>query len=159
MNNLMEYKGYHAKIEYSSEDETFIGHIVGINDVLSFDGENIEELKSSFHESIDEYLQMCKEIGKAPDKEFKGSFNVRISPELHKSAYFEASKQGISLNQYVERAISQSFSPRENTTCFIQIPQNFQFKKYDNDAMNNMSDFSGDQASIYEHEEVVSVER
>ena len=105
MGNLMEYKGYHAKIEYSDEDKTFFGRIIGVNDVLAFDGENISELRDMFKETIDDYLEMCEELGQLPDKEYKGSFNVRISPELHKQACLSAVAQGISLNQFVATAI------------------------------------------------------
>lgn len=62
-----------------------------------------------FHQSIDNYLELCKQIGKNPEKEFRGSFNVRISPELHRKAALEAEKQKITLNQYVLRAIEKSF--------------------------------------------------
>ncbi|MDY5775238.1 MAG: type II toxin-antitoxin system HicB family antitoxin [Lachnospiraceae bacterium] len=62
-----------------------------------------------FHQSIDNYLELCKQIGKKPEKEFRGSFNVRISPELHRKAALEAEKQKITLNQYVLRAIEKSF--------------------------------------------------
>lgn len=107
MGKLMEYKGYHAKIEYSDEDETFVGRVIGLADVIIFDGDSIVELTDSFHMALDEYLEFCKELGKEPDKEFKGSFNVRIEPELHKKAVIEAEKKDISLNQYVAEAIEQ----------------------------------------------------
>ena len=71
MSSLMEYKGYHAKIEFSAEDGTFVGNILGINDVIAFDGSNVTELTKMFHESVDDYLEMCAEIGKTPDKEYK----------------------------------------------------------------------------------------
>ena len=56
MSSLMEYKGYHAKIEFSAEDHVFIGRILGINDVIAFDGDNVIELENMFHESVDDYL-------------------------------------------------------------------------------------------------------
>ena len=105
MNNLMEYKGYHAKIEFSPEDDTFVGRVLGINDVLAFDGESKQELKEMFQECIDEYLAECAELGKEPDKEYKGTFNVRITPELHKQAVLESESRNISLNQFVQQAI------------------------------------------------------
>lgn len=105
MNSLMEYKGYHAAIEYSAEDHAMIGQIIGINDVLAFDAENVDELEAMFHETIDDYLEMCARTGKDPDKEYKGSFNIRIGSELHKKADFQAKAQHMSLNDYVKRAI------------------------------------------------------
>ena len=105
MNSLMEYKGYHAKIEYSAEDNALVGRIVGINDYIIFDGKNINELTKMFHQSIDEYLADCKASGKEPDKEYKGSFNVRLGTERHKQAMLMAEAEGITLNQLVCQAV------------------------------------------------------
>lgn len=108
MNNVMEYKGYHAKFEYESEDETFVGIVIGIADKLCFEGESVDELKEMFHQSIDNYLEMCEKYGKDPDKEFKGSFNVRIEPELHRAIALKAAMEGIKLNKYVTNALEES---------------------------------------------------
>ncbi|MCD8051793.1 MAG: type II toxin-antitoxin system HicB family antitoxin [Clostridiales bacterium] len=105
MSNVMQYKGYHGKIEFSSEDNLFIGSVVGVNDSLNFHGSTVEELRQSFHDCIDDYLEMCEALGRSPDKEYKGSFNVRVGPELHRQAAIAAEKTGISLNQYVQDAI------------------------------------------------------
>ena len=105
MNNMLEYNGYHAKVEYSSEDELFVGEVFGIRDRLAFAGASIEELKTSFRTTIDDYIEWCKDLGVEPDKEFKGSFNVRISPELHRLSAINAAKQGLSLNQFISSAL------------------------------------------------------
>lgn len=112
MKNLMEYKGYFAKIEFSADDEIFFGTIEGINDAISFEGASIEELKTAFGSAVEDYLDMCRRYGKEPQKRYKGSFNVRIDPGLHKKAAILAASKGTSLNQFVESAISdkiQSF--------------------------------------------------
>lgn len=105
MKNMMEYKGYFAHIEYSDEDNCFFGTIAGINDVISFEGDSIEELKKAFADAVEDYLGICNRQGKEPQKAYKGSFNVRIDPELHKRAALAASAGGISLNQLVEKAV------------------------------------------------------
>lgn len=105
MNGMMEYKGYRAKVEYSPEDDAFVGRVFGIADTLVFDGQSIEELQAMFHASIDDYLELCKEIGKAPDREYRGTFNVRVPAELHREAAVEAEARGISLNQFVTEAL------------------------------------------------------
>lgn len=110
MNSLMEYKGYHAKIEYSAEDEAFIGTVCWINDSIAFDGESIKELTQAFHDSIDDYLSFCKEIGKEPNKEFKGMFNVRMDSDLHRAATIAATQKGITLNQFVVDAVKSSLA-------------------------------------------------
>ncbi len=105
MKNLLEYNGYYAKIEYSDEDSCFFGTFVDINDSISFEGQNIKELKAAFVEAVEDYLDMCKRIGKEPEKSYKGSFNVRIDPELHKKAVLLAASKGVSLNSVIETAI------------------------------------------------------
>ena len=106
MNKPMEYKGYHAKIEYSDEDKTFVGRVLGVNDVLVFEGDTVQEITEMFHNSIDDYLAVCAEIGKSPEREYKGSFNVRLSPELHKQAFLAAENNNMTLNQFVANAVN-----------------------------------------------------
>ena len=103
----MEYKGYHAKFSYDNEDRFFVGKVFGINDSINFHGSSVEELERMFHQSIDNYLEMCKHFNKVPDKEYTGTFNVRISPGLHKDAAMMAMKQNITLNQLVNTAIEK----------------------------------------------------
>lgn len=105
MENMMEYKGYHAKVEYSAEDDAFVGKVFGIVDTLVFEGQSIEELQAMFHKSIDDYLQLCQELGKAPDREYRGSFNVRVPSELHRQAVLAAEAKDVSLNQLVTEAL------------------------------------------------------
>ena len=42
--SLMEYKGYHAKIEFDQEDQIFVGQVIGINDSIGFHGGSVAEL-------------------------------------------------------------------------------------------------------------------
>lgn len=107
MKNVLEYKGYHTKIEFDSEDFVLRGKIEGINDLVNFESEDINGIEREFHEAVDEYLEFCKEVGKEPDKEYKGTFNVRINPELHRKLAIVAMKNGDSLNASVEKAISE----------------------------------------------------
>lgn len=106
----MEYKGYHAGISYDDDDRLFIGTIIGIKDKVAFHGTSIHELEEHFHTSVDEYLSFCKEVGKNPDKEYRGTFNVRISPELHRKLAEKAAVSNASLNSEVENAIRQYVS-------------------------------------------------
>ena len=68
-----------------------------------------------FHAAVDDYLDFCKEVGKEPDREYSGSFNVRISSELHRKASFMAMEEGITLNRFVEEAIERHVSGRSQT--------------------------------------------
>lgn len=111
MANLLKYKGYHGSIAFSAEDNLLVGSVIGIRDSLNFHGSSIEEVTQSFHDSIDGYLEMCEALGRSPDKEYKGSFNVRISPDLHRQAALTAEEEGISLNQFIQQAIEDHLAP------------------------------------------------
>ena len=105
MNNCMEYRGYHAAISFDAEDNIFVGSVLGIMDSLNFHGENVAELTAVFHRCIDDYLDYCRELGKAPDKEYKGSLNIRLSPDLHRQAAIYAAGEGKTLNQFIGEAV------------------------------------------------------
>ena len=105
MKDLLIYKDFIGSVHFSTEDETFFGKIEGINDLVSFEGKTVSEIKKSFYQAVDDYIDLCKKINREPYKSFKGSFNVRINPELHKKAAIKAQILGISLNQLVQKAI------------------------------------------------------
>lgn len=107
MKDTLTYKGFIGSVHFSSEDTVFYGRIEQINDLVTFEGDNVEELVNSFHEAVDDYITLCKETGKKPLKSCKGSFNVRISPETHRKALEKATVLGVSLNQLVQRAIEK----------------------------------------------------
>lgn len=105
MKNMISYKDYIGTVNFSEEDMVFFGKVVGITDSISFEGDTVESLIEDFHEAVDEYLEFCKENGKEPQQQYKGSFNVRIAPELHRKASLDAMARNMSLNSYVEEAI------------------------------------------------------
>ena len=108
MNNTMEYKGYVGSVEFSEEDALFYGKVLGIRALISYEGTNAAELVADFHGAVDDYLEVCAQSGTEPEKAYKGSFNVRISPELHKQAVIAAMSHNMSLNSFVETSIQQS---------------------------------------------------
>src|SRR5688572_672243 len=106
MKDILEYKTYYATVHFNAEDEVFHGKIIGINDLVSFEGTTVPQLKKAFHEAVDDYLDLCKELGKEPEKAYKGSFNVRIPSELHRQAVQYATMKNMSLNDFVRQAIN-----------------------------------------------------
>ena len=106
-NNTLHYNGFYGSVEYSAADECFFGKLIGSTDLVTFEGSSVEELKHAFTDAVNDYLALCKQTGKEPQRSFKGSFNVRISPELHKNAAILANRKGISLNTLVEKAIQE----------------------------------------------------
>ena len=94
--------------ESSEEDKIFYGKVLGIRSLISYEGENATELIDDFHQAVDDYLELCKKSGQTPETAFKGSFNVRISPELHKKVFVYAMAHQISMNRYIEETLAKS---------------------------------------------------
>ena len=110
MKNLMEYKGYIGSVEFSQDDCLLYGKVQGIRSLISYEGKTAEELVNDFHGAIDDYLDLCTEEGKEPEKAYKGSFNVRISPELHQKMAIYTMEHDISLNSFVERSVEKELA-------------------------------------------------
>jgi predicted HicB family RNase H-like nuclease len=106
--NVMTYKGYMARVEFDAEDELFVGHLAGINDLIGFHAENVAALKAAFHEAVDDYLAACRSAGKAPEKPYSGRVMFRVDPEVHARAALAAQLSGKSLNQWAEEALGEA---------------------------------------------------
>ena len=107
MNNLMKYKEYLGSVNYNDEDEILYGKVEYIRSLISYEGQDVESLQASFHEAVDDYLELCQLKGIEPEKPFKGSFNIRPGSNLHRRAAYAAIEQGINLNQLVTEALEQ----------------------------------------------------
>jgi len=105
MSNLLSYKNYNGTVEYSKEDNCLFGKVIGMRSLLSYEGDSVRELEQDFQQVIDDYLADCKERDVEPEQPYKGTFNVRISPELHRNIAVYAIEHGKSLNAAVEEAI------------------------------------------------------
>lgn len=116
MENIIEYKGYFAKVEFSVRDQILYGKIEGIDDLITFQCESATAIEKEFQLAVDDYLIFCETVGKVPQKAYKGSFNVRVSPELHQKADILAKKSGRTLNQVVSDALSEYLEGKEKTT-------------------------------------------
>ncbi len=103
--NTLSYKGYVARVEFDGDDDLFVGHIAGINDLVGFHADNVEALKHAFHEAVDDYIDTCAKTGKSPEKPYSGRVMFRISPEVHARAALAAELAGVSLNQWAEKAL------------------------------------------------------
>ena len=106
MESNLQYKEYIGTADFSAEDDVFYGKVYGINDLVTYEGASVKELKKSFRNAVDDYLKTCANLNKEPNKTFKGSFNVRLTVDLHQKAAFTASKKSITLNEFVKKAIS-----------------------------------------------------
>ncbi|MBQ6016805.1 MAG: type II toxin-antitoxin system HicB family antitoxin [Clostridiales bacterium] len=119
-NDILEYKGYHARVEFDSVSLILHGKIEGINDLVTFESDSVSEIENEFHKAVDDYLAFCENIGQSPDKEYRGSFNIRITPELHKKLVELSFLQNESLNSTVEKAIDLYVQTEEMKMTMIK---------------------------------------
>lgn len=113
MKDVLKYKGFIGSVHFSTDDRVFFGKIEGIHDLVTFEGTTVEELENGFQSMVDEHINDCTIEGKMLKKSYKGSFNVRITPDLHRQAAQIASVEGITLNQLVQRAIQRELETGE----------------------------------------------
>ena len=111
MKNTMEYKGYTGSVEFSESDGVFFGKVLGIRSLISYEGTDASGLVSDFHEAIEDYLSQCEAEGITPEVAYKGSLNVRFKDsDIHRRAAIYAISKGISLNSFIEEAVSEKLT-------------------------------------------------
>lgn len=106
--NTLKYKGYIGSVAYSEPDKVFFGKIEGIEGLVNYEGESVQELTAAFHEAVDDYLIFCEEHDWKPQKSYTGAFNVRIAPDTHREIANLAAEAGISINAFVKRALAEA---------------------------------------------------
>ncbi|MGA2298752.1 MAG: type II toxin-antitoxin system HicB family antitoxin [FCB group bacterium] len=107
MKDIIKYKEFIVSAHYSDDDEIFFGKIEGIDDLVTYEGSTVTNLKKAFEEAVNDYIQLCEDTGKLPKKSYNGSFNVRIPPHLHKIVAEKAISYGIPLNKLVQQALEK----------------------------------------------------
>lgn len=120
MNELFKYKGYFGSAEISKDDECLYGELLFIEDTITYESTTVKELEKEFQLAVDDYLEMCKIVGKEPRKPFAGSFNIRIGAELHKSLSVYAKARGISLNECIKEAL-RDYLTKQDTNVITHI--------------------------------------
>jgi len=98
---MMKYKDYVGHVIYDDEAKIFHGEVMGLRDVITFQGSTVHELERAFKDSVDEYLTWCAERGEKPEKTFSGNLRIRIDPNLHAQLALEASMHNKSLNTFI----------------------------------------------------------
>jgi predicted HicB family RNase H-like nuclease len=113
MKDLLKYKGFIGSVKFAAEDEVFYGKIEGINDLITFEGQSVQELKSAFISMVDEHIKDCEVENKPVKKSYTGSFNIRLTPKIHQQATEKATMEGITLNQLIKKAIEKELDLSE----------------------------------------------
>jgi predicted HicB family RNase H-like nuclease len=108
VSDMMEHKGYYGSVSYNDDDRLFYGKLEFIRGLISYEGQDVESLRSGFEEAVDDYLDLCLRTGREPDRPFKGTFNVRVGKALHRQAALAAKERRMSLNAFVIEALEQA---------------------------------------------------
>ena len=105
---MIEYKGYRAVVTFDYDEKVFHGEVVDTRDVIFFEGTSVAQLEDEFRFSIDDYLAVCAERGRKPDKPFSGRIPLRIRPEIHRAATAAAKAEGKSLNAWIAETVERA---------------------------------------------------
>jgi predicted HicB family RNase H-like nuclease len=62
---LLIYKGYVGLAQLCDDAHTFHGHVIDTKDTITFQG-NLQEIDQAFRDSVDDYLEWCKELEEQP---------------------------------------------------------------------------------------------
>ena len=105
---MMKYKGYFGDASFDADAKIFHGDVIGLKDVITFQGTSVKELEQAFKDSVDDYLKWCKQRGEEPEKTFSGNIRLRISPELHAMLSHNATLRGVSLNSLIVEKLQKN---------------------------------------------------
>ncbi len=105
---MLNYKGYTASIEVDTDAGLIFGRVLGIQDVVTFKGETVAEIKQEFYNSVDDYLEFCQSTGRSPDKAFSGKLPFRTTPEHHRMLFIAATKVGKSVNAWMDEVLTEA---------------------------------------------------
>jgi len=110
----MQYKGYMGNVQFDADDMLFYGRVLGLHKaVIAYEGKTVDALVKDFHSGVDDYLEMCAEDGIEPEKPFKGTFNIRLDPELHQRLVVNAMNEGKTLNAFVKSVLERAMAPHD----------------------------------------------
>ena len=111
----MKYKGYQGIVTFDEDAKIFHGEVVGLKDIITFQGKTVDELEQAFKDSVDDYLEFCEKKGRSPEKPFSGNLMLRLPPKIHQDATIEAKYRGISLNAFLAEIISKEVQKKTPT--------------------------------------------
>lgn len=140
--NVLSYEGYLGSIETSLDDDCLYGKVLYVNDLITYEGKTVAEIKEAFVRAVKNYLDVCKRQERAPDKAFSGTFNVRVGPDLHREAAIYACREGIKLNELITVALKEKIE--ETKARKVEIHQ------HNHTYMRAAREFSYETESSYE---------
>lgn len=104
----MNYKGFTAKIEFAADDKVFVGRLIGIDDIVMFEAETVEDLNKAFEETVDFHIEVCEKTGKKVKKSYSGKLLFRLPDKLHAEIAEAATREGKSINEWGKKVFESA---------------------------------------------------
>jgi predicted HicB family RNase H-like nuclease len=108
MSTILMYKGYTGSLQIDIEANLLFGRVIDLTDVITFQGATVEEARQAFHDSVEDYLAYCAELGQEPERPFSGKLLFRTTPERHRRIFVAASHQGKSVNAWIDEVLAEA---------------------------------------------------
>ena len=107
---MIEYKGYIGVVDFDPEIDLFHGTVINTQDVITFYGASVTELRAEMQKSLEVYFQVCEEQGKTPDKPFSGTLTIETTPELYSRIALNAARRQLEINVYLQEVLEKVVS-------------------------------------------------
>lgn len=101
----LTFNGFEGSAEIDTERQVCRGKLLFIPDLVTYEADSPKDLQAAFEDAVTDYLETCEELGREPHRPFRGSFNVRVKPDLHRAAAVRAAHDDVSLNDLVVRSL------------------------------------------------------
>lgn len=119
--DILEYNEYEGTAELDMSRKVCRGKILFIEDLVTYEADSPDALQTQFEAAVDDYIATCAELGKEPQRPFRGLFNVRVSPELHRAAALRSATDAVSLNEVVVRALDCYLNVRADVNHNVKV--------------------------------------
>ncbi|HKI17140.1 MAG TPA: type II toxin-antitoxin system HicB family antitoxin [Isosphaeraceae bacterium] len=104
---MIKYRGYVGVVEVDPDAGLIHGRVIGLRDVITFQGNTVAEARQAFHDSVDDYLEWCASEGRSPEKPFSGKLLIRVDPAIHRRLAQLAEVRSKSINSLATEALTQ----------------------------------------------------
>lgn len=121
--DTLKYKDYEGTAELDMTRGVCRGKILFIDDLVTYESALPADLQREFEAAVDDYLETCSDLGREPQRPFRGQFNVRIAPGLHRAAARRAVIDGVSLNEVVVRALDDYVHAKTEVNHNVRVAE------------------------------------
>lgn len=119
--DILKYGEYEGTAELDMDRHVCRGKILFIDDLVTYEAASPADLQREFEAAVDDYVETCASLGREPQKPFKGLFNVRVSPALHRAVALRALADGVSQNDVAVRALDAFVNAKVEVNHNVQV--------------------------------------